>query len=31
MQMLGYSITDYAEEGLLGDLSSVATREAGSK
>jgi len=27
MQMLGYTITDYAEEGLLGDLSSVATEE----
>ena len=27
MQMLGYTITDYAEEGLLGDLSSVATKE----
>ena len=27
MQMLGYSITDYAEEGLLGDLGSVATKE----
>jgi glucose/mannose transport system substrate-binding protein len=27
MQMLGYIITDYAEEGLLGDLTPVATKE----
>jgi len=27
MQMLGFIITDYAEEGLLGDLTPVATKE----
>lgn len=27
MQMLGFTITNYAEEGLLGDLTSVATKE----
>jgi glucose/mannose transport system substrate-binding protein len=27
MQMLGYIITDYAEEGLLGDLTPIATKE----
>jgi len=27
MQMLGYIITDYAEEGLLGDLTPVAVKE----
>ena len=27
MQMLGFIITDYAEEGLLGDLTPIATKE----
>jgi glucose/mannose transport system substrate-binding protein len=27
MQMLGFTIVDYAKEGLLGDLSSVAAKE----
>jgi glucose/mannose transport system substrate-binding protein len=31
MQMLGYIITDYAEEGLLGDLTSVANKEGWDK
>ena len=31
MQMLGFIITDYAEEGLLGDLSGVATKEGWDK
>jgi glucose/mannose transport system substrate-binding protein len=31
MQMLGYIITDYAEEGLLGDLTPVATKEGWAK
>ena len=31
MQMLGFIITDYAEEGLLGDLTSVATKEGWDK
>jgi glucose/mannose transport system substrate-binding protein len=31
MQMLGFTILDYAEEGLLGDLSSVATKEGWDK
>ena len=31
MQMLGFIITDYAEEGLLGDLSPVAGKEGWDK
>jgi glucose/mannose transport system substrate-binding protein len=31
MQMLGFIITDYAEEGLLGDLTPVATKEGWAK
>jgi glucose/mannose transport system substrate-binding protein len=31
MQMLGFIITDYAEEGLLGDLTPVATKEGWDK
>jgi glucose/mannose transport system substrate-binding protein len=31
MQMLGFIITDYAEEGLLGDLSGVANKEGWDK
>jgi len=31
MQMLGFIITDYAEEGLLGDLSGVAGKEGWDK
>jgi glucose/mannose transport system substrate-binding protein len=31
MQMLGFIITDYAEEGLLGNLDSVATKEGWDK
>ena len=31
MQMLGFIITDYAEEGLLGDLTPIATKEGWDK
>ena len=31
MQMLGFTIVDYANEGLLGDLSGVAAREGWDK
>src|SRR5262245_17013449 len=31
MQMLGFIITDYAEEGMLGDLTPVATKEGWDK
>jgi glucose/mannose transport system substrate-binding protein len=31
MQMLGFTITEYAEEGLLGDLSGVANKEGWDK
>jgi glucose/mannose transport system substrate-binding protein len=31
MQMLGFIITDYAEEGLLGDLNPVASKEGWDK
>jgi glucose/mannose transport system substrate-binding protein len=31
MQMLGFTITEYAEEGLLGDLSDVAGKEGWDK
>ena len=31
MQMLGFIITDYAEEGLLGDLNPVAAKEGWDK
>ena len=31
MQMLGFIITDYAEEGLLGDLTPVASKEGWDK
>ena len=31
MQMLGFTIQDYAQEGLLGDLSPVATKEGWDK
>jgi glucose/mannose transport system substrate-binding protein len=31
MQMLGFTITEYAEEGLLGDLSGVASKEGWDK
>jgi glucose/mannose transport system substrate-binding protein len=31
MQMLGFTIRDYADEGLLGDLSSVANKEGWDK
>lgn len=31
MQMLGFIISDYAEEGLLGDLSSIAGKEGWDK
>ena len=31
MQMLGFTIQDYAQEGLLGDLTAVATKEGWDK
>jgi glucose/mannose transport system substrate-binding protein len=31
MQMLGFIVTDYAEEGLLGDLNPIATKEGWDK
>lgn len=31
MQMLGFTIQDYAQEGLLGDLTPVATKEGWDK
>jgi len=31
MQMLGFIITDYAEEGLLGDLTPIANKEGWDK